>query len=215
MRATSPIVVRRREATATLLDGLAGTVFTAGDNAYPVGSAADFIDCYEPTWGRHKDRTLPAAGNHEYMTPGASAYFDYFGTAAGDPATGYYSYDRGTWHIVVLNSNCQFVPCGIGSAQEQWLRADLDATPKENIGAIWHHPRYSSGDVHGSDTRTQALWQALYDHGAEFVVSAHDHLYERFAPQDPTGVTSPFGMRQFVAGTGGASLYATRHHSRQ
>ena len=196
-------------ATATLLDGLAGTVFTAGDNAYPVGSAADFINCYQPTWGRHKDRTLPAAGNHEYMTPGASAYFDYFGTAAGDPATGYYSYDRGTWHIVVLNSNCQVVPCGIGSAQEQWLRADLDATSKENIGAIWHHPRYSSGDVHGSDPRTQALWQALYEYGTEFVVSAHDHLYERFAPQDPTGVTSPYGIRQFVAGTGGASLYAT------
>ena len=196
------------EATATLLDGLAGTVFTAGDNAYPKGSAADFTACYQPTWGRHKDRTLPAAGNHDYMTPGASAYFDYFGTAAGDPTTGYYSYDRGTWHIVVLNSNCEVVACDIGSAQEQWLRADLDATPKENIGAIWHHPRYSSGDIHGADTRTQALWQALYDHGAEFVVSSHEHRYERFAPQDPTGMLSSFGIRQFVAGTGGASLYA-------
>ena len=197
------------EATAAVLDGLAGTVFTAGDNAYPTGSAADFTACYQPTWGRHKDRTLPAAGNHDYMTPGASAYFDYFGTAAGDPSTGYYSYDRGTWHIVVLNSNCEVVACDIGSAQEQWLRADLDATPKENIGAIWHHPRYSSGDVHGADVRTQALWQALYDHGAEFVVSAHEHQYERFAPQDPTGMPSSFGIRQFVAGTGGATLYAT------
>lgn len=139
----------RDEATADLLDRIPGTVFTLGDNAYPSGSANDFLRCYEPSWGRHKARTRPAPGNHDYETPGAAAYFAYFGAAAGDPSKGYYSYDLGTWHIVILNSNCREVGgCHRGSPQEQWLRADLAAHPARCTLAYWHHAYFSSG-YHG------------------------------------------------------------------
>ncbi|HXM37552.1 MAG TPA: Ig-like domain-containing protein [Gemmatimonadales bacterium] len=193
------------EATATLLDGIAGTVFTAGDNAYENGSAAEYANCYAPSWGRHKARTRPVPGNHEYQTFAAAGYFGYFGAAAGDPATGYYSYELGPWHIVALNSNVQM---DAGSPQEQWLRADLAAHPTLCTLAYWHHPRFSSGLNHGSSTATQALWQALYDLGADVVISGHDHIYERFAPQAADGkLDLARGLREFVAGTGGAGLY--------
>jgi len=194
------------EATAKLLDGVPGTVFTLGDNVYEFGTDLEFAACYDPTWGRHKSRTKPAPGNHDYLTPSASGYFGYFGPAAGDPTKGYYSYDLGTWHIIVLNSNCAEVGgCGVGSPQEQWLRADLAAHPTPCTLAYWHHPRFSSGR-HGSDATYQPFWQALHDHNADVVLSGHDHDYERFAPQDPRGVLDPArGIREFVVGTGGAS----------
>jgi len=198
------------EATANLLDGIAGTVFTTGDNVYPDGTAAQYATCYDPTWGRHKARTRPAVGNHEYHTPGASAYFDYFGAAAGDPNRGYYSYDLGAWHIVVLNSNCDQVGgCGAGSPQEQWLRADLTAHPTACSLAYWHAPRYSSGIIHGSSRAMATIWQVLYDYGAEVVLTGHEHHYERFARQDANGVADPQrGIREFVLGMGGNSHYA-------
>ena len=153
------------EATAKLLDGLAGTVATLGDNVYESGTASEFTNCYDPSWGRHKSRTRPAPGNHDYLTSGASGYFGYFGAAAGDPQKGYYSYDLGSWHIVVLNSNCaQVGGCGAGSPQETWLRQDLAAHPTTCTLAYWHHPRFSFGK-YSNDPRTQALWQALYDGG--------------------------------------------------
>jgi hypothetical protein len=193
------------EATAVLLDNIAGTVFTAGDNAYDNGTAAQFANCYDPTWGRHKARTRPSAGNHDYETSGAAGYFGYFGAAAGDPTTGYYSYDLGSWHVIVLNSNLSM---STGSTQEQWLRADLAASTKTCTLAYWHHPRFSSGS-HGSGTASQPLWQALYDFDADVVVVGHDHDYERFAPQTPAGAADPVrGIRQFVAGTGGRDLRA-------
>jgi len=196
------------EATAKLLDGIAGTVFTAGDNAYENGSVSDYATCYGETWGRHKSRTRPALGNHEYNTAGAAGYFGYFGAAAGDPATGYYSYELGAWHIVVLNSN---ILMNVGSAQENWLRTDLAAHQAKCTLAIWHHPRFSSGQ-HGSSTASQPLWQALYEAGADVVVVGHDHTYERFAPQTPDGqVDATRGIREFVVGTGGASLYQFDH----
>jgi hypothetical protein len=196
------------EATADLLDGIAGTVFTVGDNAYNEGSAKNFANCYEASWGRHKARTRPAAGNHEYFSGNANGYFGYYGAAAGDPGQGWYSYDLGAWHVVVLNSNCAFVGgCGAGSPQEQWLRADLAAHPSACTAAFFHHPRFSSGANHGSHLSMQPFWQALYDFGADVVVSGHDHLYERFAPQDPTGAPEADGIRQFTVGTGGAGLY--------
>lgn len=197
------------EATADLLDGIPGTVFTAGDNAYNDGSPAEYATCYAPSWGRHKSRTKPALGNHEYQTPNAAGYFGYFGTAmGGGPTTGYYSYNWGAWHIVVLNSN---IAMTAGSAQETWLRADLAAHPATCTLAIWHHPRFSSGD-HGSSAAPQPLWQALYDAGADVVVSGHDHTYERFAPQTPDGqVDNARGIRQFVVGTGGAGLHPFNH----
>jgi hypothetical protein len=195
------------EATAKLLDGIPGTVFTAGDNAYPNGTATEFANCYDPTWGRHKARTRPAPGNHDYYTPGASGYYNYFGAAAGDPTKGYYSYNLGAWHVVVLNSN---ISMAAGSPQERWLRADLAAHPAACTVAYWHHPRFSSG-YHGNDSSVHPIWQALYDYGADVVLNGHDHNYERFAPQDPSGKRDTVrGIREFVVGMGGATLRAFR-----
>jgi len=191
------------EATAKLLDSISGTVFTVGDNVYPDGTAAQFTDCYGPTWGRHKDRTRPSPGNHDYHTAGAAGYFGYFGAAAGDPAKGYYSYNLGAWHIISLNSEVGYAA---GSAQEQWLKADLAANSSMCTLAYWHHPRFSSAQ-HGNSTRSQAFWQALYDQGADVVLNGHDHTYQRFAPQNPSGQADPKGIREFVVGTGGAGLY--------
>ena len=194
------------ELTANLLDTIPGTVFTTGDNAYPDGTASNFRDCYDPSWGRHKARTFPATGNHDYHVPGAADYFNYFGTVAGDPEKGYYSYNLGSWHIIVLNSN---IPVNAGSPQEAWLRADLAAHPVDCTLAYWHHPRFSSGTVHGSNPKTQPFWQALYDFGADVILAGHEHNYERFALQDPQGAADPeHGIRQFVIGSGGRSHYS-------
>jgi len=193
--------------TGRLLDAIAGTVFTAGDNAYPNGTSGQFATCYDPAWGRHKARTRPIPGNHDYRVPGAASYFDYFGPAAGDRARGYYAYDLGGWRVYALNSN---VAEDAGSEQETWLRADLAAQPTRCAIAYWHHARFSSGP-HGTSTRTAALYQALYDAGADVVVVGHDHTYERFAPQAPDGrAEAARGLREFVVGTGGGGLYDFR-----
>jgi len=193
------------EATALLLDGIAGTVFTTGDNVYESGSSSQFTNCYNPTWGRHAGRTRPVPGNHDYGTSNASGYFGYFGSVACSPAV-YCAYNLGdNWRVYQLNSE---IAHGAGSTQEQWLRADLAATPRSCVVALWHKPRFSSGDTHGSDSSYQALWQALYDFGADLVLVGHEHNYERFAPQSPTGSADPTtGIRQFVVGTGGRSHY--------
>ena len=200
------------EATARLLDEVVGTVFTLGDNVYPNGTHAEFMNCYEPTWGRHKDRTYPSPGSHDYRSSGAAGYYAYFGSAASpldsdctDHCRGYYSYDLGAWHIVVLNSEIEM---RAGSTQEQWLREDLAENRSTCTLAYWHTPRFSSGR-HGNSRRVRALWEALYDHGADVVLNGHDHLYERFAPQSPTGQSEPMrGIRQFTVGTGGTGLYS-------
>jgi hypothetical protein len=195
------------EATALLLDAIPGTVFAAGDLAYENGSADDFANCYVPSWGRHKSRTRPVPGNHEYFTFGATGYYGYFGSAAGDPTKGYYSYELAGWHIIALNSNLRVDP---GSPQEQWLRQDLANSHVQCTLAYWHHPRFSSGVDHGDDPMMQPLWQALYDYGADVVISGHDHIYERFAPQTPTGALDlAKGIREFIVGTGGGSRDAT------
>ncbi len=198
------------EATAKLLDGIPGTVYTLGDNAYESGTATEFANCYDPSWGRHKARTMPAVGNHEYNTPGASGYDDYFGAAAGDPTRGYYSYDLGAWHIVALNSMCENVGgCGPDSPMVTWLQRDLAANPASCTLAYWHHPVFSSGSEHGNDPKMIPSWDALYAAGADVVLSGHDHDYERFAPQTSSGVADPArGIREFVVGTGGKSHYA-------
>ena len=192
------------EATARLLDQIPGIVMVVGDLAYPDGSKEDFT-CYDKTWGRAKSRTRPAPGNHEFHAAGATPYFDYFGSAAGDPKTGYYSYELGTWHILVLNSECKDVGgCEAGSPQEKWLRADLAAHPAACTLAYWHKPLFSSGSAHGNDLTVKPLWQALYNANAEVIVGGHDHDYERFAPQTPDGAADPQrGIREFVVGTGG------------
>jgi hypothetical protein len=191
------------EATAQLLDVIPGTVFAAGDNAYPAGRAIDYTNCYEPTWGRHKARTRPTPGNHDYHTLGAADYFAYFGANAGPAGLGYYSYDLGDWHVISLNSE---ISMSADSAQAQWLRADLAANTKQCTLAYWHKPLFSSG-FHGSLSGSGPLWAALYEYNAEVVVVGHDHNYERFAPQTATGVADPArGLRQFVVGTGGTDL---------
>ena len=198
------------EATANLLDNIAGTVFTLGDNAYSNGTATDYTNCYGPSWGRHRSRTRPTPGNHEYNTLNATGYYGYFGSAAGDPAKGYYSYDIGAWHIIVLNSNssCTTISCAAGSLQDTWLRADLAAHANVCTLAYWHHPRFNSGSEHGNNTAVANFWNALYQYGADVILNGHEHVYERFAPQTPAAVAnSATGIRQFTVGTGGASHY--------
>ena len=195
--------------TGQLLRTIGGTVFVLGDNAYFSGSAREYRDCYDPTWGSERGRTRPVPGNHEY--DGASAgipYFSYFGTQAGTAGLGYYSYDLGAWHIIVLNTNreCEEISCAAGHEQEQWLRADLEAHPNLCTLAIYHHPRFSSGD-HGNNDFVQDFWKTLYDHHVDVVLNGHDHDYERFAPQDARGEADPTGVREFVVGTGGVGHY--------
>lgn len=225
------------EATARLLDAMpAATVMAVGDNAYEYGSPFDYLGCYHPTWGRHRDRTRPATGNHEYLTPGALGYFGYFGRRAAPPL-GYYSYELGRWHVIVINSTPQvyacwppesdeippdFPPlpvpedpgpaagraCAGDLAQQAWLAADLAAHSHTRCTiAYFHHPRFSSGK-HGNHFQMQRIWDLLYAGGVDVVISGHDHLYERFAPQDPDANPDPRrGIRQFTVGTGGAEFY--------
>jgi acid phosphatase type 7 len=197
------------QATAKLLDNIPGTVFAVGDLAYPDGSDEQFANCYGRTWGRFKDRTRPTPGNHEYHGDGASAYSRYFGAAAGEPKKCYYSYELGDWHIVALNSECSAVGgCGAGSPQEQWLRKDLAAHPAKCTLAYWHKPLFSSGAAHGNDLEVKPLWDALYAANADVVIGGHDHDYERFAPQDPSGKLDVHrGLREFVVGTGGKNSH--------
>jgi acid phosphatase type 7 len=192
------------EATAKLLEKIPGTVMAVGDLAYPDGSAANFV-CYDRTWGRVRSRTRPAPGNHEFHSSGAAYYFQYFGAAAGDTTKGYYSYELGTWHIVVLNSECvEAGGCDSASAQGKWLREDLAAHPVACTLAYFHKPLFSSGGRHGDDLTVKPLWDALYAANADVIVSGHDHDYERFAPQTPDAKSDAArGIREFVAGTGG------------
>jgi acid phosphatase type 7 len=187
------------EATAKLLDGISGTVFNAGDNAYDSGTLSEYTNCYDPTWGRHKARTKSSPGNHEYQTSGASGYFQYFNNP---PA--YYAYNLGAWRIYSLNSE---IDTSASGAQGSWLQSDLAANPKACVLAYWHKPRWSSGSTHGSASGMQAIWQILSNAGAEVVINGHEHNYERFAQMNATGSTVSQGLREFVVGTGGVGHY--------
>lgn len=193
-------------ATADLLDDHPGVVAPLGDLAYDRGRPEEFDRCYQPTWGRFVDRTRPAQGNHDVATAGAAGYYEMFGAAAGPRPQGYYSYDLGAWHIVVINSNCDQVGgCGPGSPQLAWLRDDLDAATTGNILAYWHHPRWSTGQ-HGDDPNLETIWRTLAESGADIVLNGHDHDYQRFSPMDAAGDPVQEGLRQFVVGTGGRGL---------
>jgi hypothetical protein len=212
------------EATAHLLARIGGTVLTLGDNAYEDGTAADFRECYDPSWGKYKARTKPAPGNHDYHSVGETAigraigraigtakgYFGYFRKAAGPRGKGYYSYNLGQWHLLSLNSNCAEVGhCDSSSPQIRWLKANLAANRNKRCTlAYFHHPRFSSGEEHGSTPEVKPLWDVLYAAGVDVVLSGHEHNYERFAPQGPNGRAAPKrGIREFVVGTGGESHY--------
>jgi hypothetical protein len=182
-----------------------------GDLQYESGDLAAFEAAYAPSYGRLKAITKPMPGNHEYRVPGASGYFAYFGAAAGVPGQGWYSFDVGnTWHVVVLNGTCDEVSCARGSAQERWLRADLAANQRPCVLGAWHQPRFSSGTENGSDPSVAPFWDALADHRAEIALAGHEHNYERFDPQLPDGTPSAHGIREFVVGTGGRSIYRFR-----
>lgn len=187
------------EATAKLLDGISGTVFNAGDNAYDNGTLSEYTNCYGPTWGRHKTRTKPSPGNHDYQTSGASGYFQYFNNV---PA--YYAYNLGAWRIYSLDSE---IDTSASGAQGTWLQSDLAANPRQCVLAYWHKPRWSSGSTHGSTSGMQAIWQILYNAGAEVVINGHEHNYERFAQMNASGSTVSQGLREFVVGTGGVGHY--------
>jgi len=158
-------------ATAALLASVGGTVFTLGDNAYENGTSKEFNGCYGPTWGRFKGRTRPAIGNHEYQSKGAAGYWDYFGRAAGPRGKGWYSYNVGAWHVVVLNGNCDKVGCGPGSEQERWLRADLAAHGNQCTLAYWHQARFVSDNEHGNHPETGPFWNALYEVGESALIA--------------------------------------------
>lgn len=195
----------RDEATATIIKQYpSARVLAVGDNAYPDGTAANYA-CYQASWGAFKNRTHPVPGNHEYHTPGATGYYGYFGSAAGDPNKGYYAFNVGTWRVYALNSE---ISTSSSSGQLAWLKADLAARPTRCILAYWHRPLFTSSAVHPGKLGMQPLWSALQAAGAEIVISGHNHHYERFAPQTADGVASSQGIREFVAGGGGsASLY--------
>jgi hypothetical protein len=194
--------------TADLLAQFPGvTIFTAGDNSNVIGTPNEFKKCFGPTWGRFLASIHPAVGDHEYYNKGAKAYFDYFGAAAGTPGQGWYSYDLGGWHIIVLNSQCaQIGGCEAGSAQEKWLKDDLAAHPAHCSMAVWHIPRYNLSLAQGLPFLDD-IWNDLYKAGVELVVNAHHYYYARFAPMDPSGKADDArGIREFIVGTGGSPL---------
>jgi hypothetical protein len=193
-----------------------------GDLQYEKGSLEDFLRVYDLQFGHLNDITAPAPGNHEYGTPDAQGYFDYFGAVAAPP-DGYYSFDLGGWHLVSLNSDiCGSEPgCGPGTPQHDWLRADLEASDADCTLAYWHHPRYdwrpwqkwvTEDDPTpngGSEVRPLIpLWELLYGHGADVVLSGHNHVYHRWEPQDAHGDVVEGGIVQFTVGTGGRLLYS-------
>lgn len=193
-----------------LADHPESTIAVLGDLAYPDATAERFDACYDPTWGAFVDRTRPALGNHDLNADAGAPYYATFGDAAGTPGEGWYSYQLGEWHVVVLNSNCDRVGCGEGSPQHDWLVADLAQAEAEAVCtlAYWHHPRFTSGP-HGDDPRVGPFWSALADAGAELILVSHDHHYERFAPLAPDGTPAADGPRQFIVGTGGAIIRPT------
>lgn len=191
------------EATARLLDRIPGTVFTLGDNVQDTGSDAEYAECFEPTWGRHRSRMLTTLGNHDFFGGHGRPYFSYFGASAGPAGLGYCATTLGAWQIISLNTE---VAAGPGSAQFEWLKAQLAASPAACTLAMWHRPLFTSGP-NDPAAYMRDIWRLLIEQGAELVLSGHNHQYERFALQDADGRPDPRGMRQFVVGTGGYPLY--------
>ena len=196
--------------TSRLLDSINGLILLAGDLAYMNGRLDDFTKCFEPDYGRFRSRWRPSPGNHEWDGGQAGqGYFAYFGDVAGPARRGYYSFKAAAWLVLMLNSS---VPADAASPQYQWVREELRSNPTRCTLAVWHHPYVSSGP-NGPNNFMRDMWQLLYDNNAEVVVSGHDHFYERFGPQNSAYESDrERGIRQFIAGTGGAMLYrpATR-----
>lgn len=203
--------------TAAELAG-ASAVLPLGDTQYKCGTLSAYQHSYDPSWGQQKAIEHPVIGNAEYYiscpgsTAGGSGYFTYFG-AAGTPlqpsctakCKGYYSYNLGAWHIIALNSECGRVGgCKAGSPQEKWLKADLADDDATCTLVYWHRPYFTSG-VSLGDSQMHDIWVDLYNAHADVVLNGHDHIYERFAAQDPNGQSTPSGITEFIVGTGGQS----------
>jgi acid phosphatase type 7 len=200
------------------LDG----VLVLGDAQYECGGYQAFLQSFDPSWGRVKSQSYPALGNHEYNASGgtdcdstrsADGYFDYFqdapGPAPGQRGQGWYSFDLGDWHLAALNTNCSRIGgCTATSTEGQWFSADLAANPADCTLAYGHHPRWSSGTVHGDHTTMANFYKTLHEADGEIFLSGHDHGYERFALRAPDGSASATGVRQFVSGAGGGEHYA-------
>jgi chitodextrinase len=194
----------RQLATSNILFGSnLAAVLPLGDDQYEDATQWKFMQSYDASWGRLFSLTKPVPGNHEYLTPGAAGYYGYFGSRAGDPTKGYYSFDVGTWHIIALNSECANIGgCGSGSPEETWLRNDLALHSNACTLAYWHRPRFTSG-FHGNDDTFATFWFDLYNARVDIVLNGHDHDYERFAPQDDHANPVADGIREFIVGTGG------------
>ncbi|HVF08478.1 MAG TPA: DNRLRE domain-containing protein [Actinomycetota bacterium] len=198
--------------TDDLLSG-ADAVLPLGDLQYPAGSLDSFNQAYDPSWGQFASATFPVPGNHEYQTLGARGYFDYWASKSRPTGTsGYHSFDLGpSWHVIGLNSSgrgcTQGPPCTEGSPQNDFLEQDLAATTEPCILAYWHAPLFNSGSRHGNAPAVRPFWDDLYAAGADIVLNGHEHSYQRFTKQDPSGNAATNGIREFIVGTGGAGFY--------
>ena len=189
--------------TAAVVDQFAGPLLLVGDLAYMHGTFQNFQDCFDPSWGRFRNRWYPVPGNHEYETPFAAGYRQYFGDSATPHGATFYSLRIGDWLVLMLDSS---LSARVGSEQYEFVRATLRTTRPPCTMAVWHHPLFSSGP-NGPNAFMRDMWTLLYDADADVVVSGHDHLYERFGKQDVDGRSDIRGLRQLIAGTGGAQLY--------
>ncbi|WP_238161362.1 discoidin domain-containing protein [Kribbella antibiotica] len=178
-------------------------IVTMGDNQYSSGTLSEYQNYYDKTWGKFKSITKPAPGNHEsYDSPAFSGYEKYYGTAAKPQGKRYYSWDKGNWHFVALDSN-DFVG-GSDSAQMAWLKADLAATNKGCIATYSHHPRWNTG-ARGHDDSLGPLWKVMTDNKVDLVLVGHEHHYERFFPLNNSGQQDPNGTVEIIGGMAGAS----------
>jgi hypothetical protein len=215
---------RGDELTAQLVDsvlaadsaaGVPKAVFTLGDNAYPAGLDRDFVRCFTSSWGDPKKRIMksirPAIGNHDFQSQRGAAYYRYFGSRAGPAYKGYYSYDIGEWHAVVLNSEIVYAgSLNEKKSQEDWLKKDLRDNHRLCTVAYFHRPLYSSG-AHGASPQMRSFWQILAKGGVDLVINGHEHHYERFLPMNAAGVVDTVnGMEEIIAGTGGGPLTGIR-----
>ena len=190
---------------ANLINTLGGDVLLAGDLAYDSGTVDEFRRCFDPDFGRFRSRLWAAPGNHDYQTPGAAGYFSYFGERAGPDRRGFYSVRIASWLVLMLNSN---VPMGANSEQIEFVRRELDRSTARCTLAVWHHPFDSSGPNGGHAGQQRMLWDLMYQRNVDVVVTGHDHLYERHAPQDSNQRRDDVrGIRLFVSGGGGAPPY--------
>ncbi|HUQ60227.1 discoidin domain-containing protein [Lentzea sp.] len=192
--------------TAKLIDQIKPNhILTVGDNQYDSGTLAEFKAHYDKSWGRYKNITHPATGNHEWEDD-LNGYRSYFGAQAYPAGKPYYSWEAGEFHFVSFDSNTLY-ETGSDSAQLSWLKADLAANTKACVVGYWHHPRFNSGQ-YGDKSVMSPLWNAFVDAKADLVFNGHDHHYERLKPLGKSGAVDEVnGMRMAIVGIGGDYLY--------